>query len=232
MTTKRERHWNLFARELEAILTAHRQSLSALDPALGIAESKARRLQQSLSTPNSWPVLDPEEMEKLEQELPLSREEWMRLRAALLAVWIERMLSYRIDQQRALQAAEHLLPLVNEALQEQSRSDGKLRAIRGPDSEAREDTGADQIWERIWEMLDMAMLALQLSYSVPDRERMKKLREARADFQAALDQLNTLDGGTKSLPIWADASKEAQRGLGLTIEILEDLVGPGDVQAH
>ena len=57
MITKRERYWNLFARELEAVLVVHHQSLSAFDPRLGIAEEKARRLQQSLLTPGSLPVL-------------------------------------------------------------------------------------------------------------------------------------------------------------------------------
>lgn len=232
MATKPERAWNLFARELEAVLGAHHQSLSALDAGLGISVEKARRLQQSLLTPGSLPVLDPEELDALELKLPLSPEEWTRLRAALLATGVERMLTYRIGQERALQAAERLLLLLDASLQEQNQQDGKARARRRPDWEAREDTGMDRAWERIWGMLDEAELALQLSYSVPDRECVRMLRAARTDFQAALDQLNALDEGTKSLPIWTDASQETRRGLALAEEMLADLAGSGGAEAR
>ena len=60
-----------FARELEAVLVVHHQSLNAFELRLGIAEEKARRLQQSLLTPGSLPVLAPEELNELELKLPL-----------------------------------------------------------------------------------------------------------------------------------------------------------------
>jgi hypothetical protein len=116
MTTKQEKSGNLFAHELEEILAAHGQNLSQMDPRLGIPREKARRLLQSLRTPKSFPVLGPEELECLELELPLSGVEWTRLRAALLATAIERMLMDRLGQDKALQAAEQVVFLIDEAL--------------------------------------------------------------------------------------------------------------------
>ena len=226
MVIKREKRWNLFARVLEEILAAHQQSLGAFDPKLGFSAEKARRLQQSLSVPGSLPVLTPEELEELELALSLREEEWTRLRAALLATEIERMLTYRIGQERALQVAEHFFPLIDEALWEQFQSAGRWGTKRGPDWEAIEDTEMDLAWEGIWETLDSATLALQLSsYVSSSRERVKKLKEARTDFQEALEQLNGLDARMKALPLWVNASQEAQKGLDAVAAWLDE---PGE----
>lgn len=224
MVTKREKRWNLFARELEKVLAAHGQSLNQLEPQLGISEEKARRLQQSLFTPKSLPVLSPDELESLEQELFLSNEEWTRLRAALLATSIERLLMERIGEDKAWQVADLTLLLVDEALQEQlqqNRASGTKRIL---DGEALEDTEMDLAWEGVWNALDSATLALQLSYYVSSyRERVKKLKEAQADFQEALDELNRLDKSTKALPLWHAYVAEVRRGLDSALERLEDL---------
>jgi hypothetical protein len=224
MVTKRENRWNLFAQELEEILAGHQQTLRTFNPKLGFSAEKGRRLQQSLLAPGSLPVLTPEELEAVELELSLSGEEWIRLRAALLATAIERMLMYRIGKERALQAVEHIIPLIGEALREQIQTYGEPGSRRGPDFEAVEDTEVDLAWAGVWEVLDSAALALQMSCYVSSyRERVRKLKDARGDFQEALDRLNDLDNGLKSLPIWEEAQKEAQKGLDSVAERLDDL---------
>lgn len=84
----------------------------------------------------------------------------------------------------------------------------------------------DLAWEGIWETLDSATLALQLSsYVSSSRERVKKLKEARTDFQEALEQLNGLDARMKALPLWVNASQEAQKGLDAVAAWLDE---PGE----
>jgi hypothetical protein len=224
MVTKREPHWNIFAHELEAVLAAHRHSLQELDPQLGIPQEKARRLQHSLLTPGSLPVLTPEEFEDLEVELSLDREEWTRLQAALLATAVERLLVYRVGHEQALQAAELLLPLLDRALHERWTLEERLGARRGPGWEAMEDAVEDLIWESIWQMLDAGTLALQLGcYVSAYREQVRALKEAREDFQEALERLHDLGAGFKTLPIWEEAQQEARRGLDSALERLDDL---------
>lgn len=224
MDTQREQRWNLFARELERVLAAHRHSLDEINPQLGIAREKARRLQQSLQAPGSLPVLTPEELEDLDMELSLRTEEWARLQAALLATAVERLLVYRLGHQQALQAAEQLLPLLDAALQERLRLEDSLGTRRGADWEAAENIEGDLAWEGIWETLDAGTLALQLGRSVSSyRERVRALRGAERDFQEALGRLDTLDTGAKALPIWHEACQEARTGLNSVLERLDDL---------
>lgn len=224
MVPKREPHWNLFARELEAVLVAHHQSLQELDPQLGIPLDKARRLQHSLQTPGSLPVLTPDEFEDLEMELSLELEEWTHLQAAVLATAVERLLVYRVGQEQAVRAAELLLPVLDSALQERWTLEERLGARRGPNWGALEDDGDDLVWEGIWETLDAGTLALQLACSVSAyRERVRALVEARGDFQHALERLQSLGAGFQVLPIWEEARQEARRGLDAALERLDDL---------
>jgi hypothetical protein len=216
-----QRDWNIFAHELAEVLAAHRQSLSEIDPQLGLTREKARRLQQSLRVPGSLPVLTPEELEDLELELSLRPQEWTRLQAALLATAIERLLIYRIGPLPALQAAEQLLPLLDAALQERWEQEEHLGARRGPDWEAIEGADGDLTWEVIWEMLNSATLALQLGCSVSSyRERVRALKEAREVFQEALELLDGLGASVKALPIWEEAYQEACQGLDSVLERL------------
>jgi hypothetical protein len=113
---QQHKRWNLFARELEEVLNAHGLRLGHLDDRVGIHREKIRRLQQSLLMPKSFPVLNSEEMELLIQTFNLSEEERTRLRAALLATAIERMLMDRIDQDNALHASEQIQTILRDTL--------------------------------------------------------------------------------------------------------------------
>src|SRR5436305_5072632 len=95
------KRWNLFARELETILATRNIDLDHLDEHSSVSRETVLRLSQSLRSAESFPILDVDEMESVVQSLRLSEEEVIRLRAAILATCIERMLMERINQDSA-----------------------------------------------------------------------------------------------------------------------------------
>lgn len=125
-----KRRWNIFARVLEDILEAHNMRLGMLDDRMEIHREKVRRLQQSLLTPKHFPILNPEEIQHLVDELCLTEEERNRLRAAVLATAIEATLMERIDQDSALLAAEQIYPTILASIQKHADSQEGLGRIR------------------------------------------------------------------------------------------------------
>src|SRR6266851_8175955 len=111
------KRWNLFARELEDILARRRLRLEQLGDQIAIIPEKVRRLSQSLLKPKLFPVLNDDELIQVTQAYGLSPIEVTRLRAAILASSIEKMLMERINQDDALLAAEQLFPTIFNALQ-------------------------------------------------------------------------------------------------------------------
>ncbi len=222
--TESNKRWNLFARELEDILVAHDLRLGLLDDDTGIHREKIRRLQKSLSTPKNFPVLNPEEMELLIEKFDLSEEERVRLRAALLATAIERMLMSRIDKDNALQASEKIGTILREILLTQFEQDGELGSIRSGDSESIEDNKEDMTWDRAWSALDGGDLARQLSNDVISyREGLRWAKEADACYTESLTELDSLDEDSKSLQIWNIWRCDAHTGRASTRARLEDL---------
>lgn len=122
--------WNIFARELEDILALRGIPLYALDSRAAIHREKVRRLRQSLDRPKSFPVLNPIELEQVAKTFQLSRDEIIRLRAAILAAAIEETLIERIDAQDALQAAEELFPVLLHSMRKSEDRLNGLAAIR------------------------------------------------------------------------------------------------------
>ncbi len=217
------KHWNLFARELEAVLAAHQVGLGHLDDRAGIHREKVRRLTQSLHTPKSFPVLNTEEMEQVVLQFQLSDEELLRLRAALLATAIEKMLMDRINQDDALLAAEQAFPMILQALQEQLSGISGLGAVKGGDSGPGADY-AGMLLDSVLQAIDDAELALQLSYQVNiHKERVEKARYARIRFTEALAELDDIQERIRTLQVGQYCSDIAQKGLAAAIERLEDL---------
>ena len=219
------KRWNLFARELEDILTAHNSKLGLLDDRMDIHREKVRRLQQSLLTPKRFPVLNPDEIDLLVQTFHLSEEEWVRLRAAMLATAIERVLMDRIDLDNALLASEQIYTILRDGLQAQLGQGSGMGLIRGEEGDSIEEAEEDMALPEVCNALDDANLALQLSYHVTShRERLKKTKEAQTHFTEALTELDRLDTAWKSLPNWKILYDEAQSGLAFATDRLEDLV--------
>jgi hypothetical protein len=219
-----EKHWNLFARELEAILEAHQLSIGQLDDRLSIHREKVRRLKQSLLTPKNFPVLNTEEMEMLSEKLQLSDDEIMRLRAAVLATAIERVLMDRISPSDALAVAEHMLPLISRAMQEQINSITGMGAIRREDTISSDYDESDLALESAIEAIDKGTIALHLSYNVSSHiERIERAQEACHHFEVAQAELDEVDDDMRMLAAWKYCSEEAQSRLIEVNERLEEL---------
>lgn len=222
--TSSEKGWNLFARELETILAAHQLTIGQLDDRLGIHREKVRRLKRSLLAPKSFPVLNTEEMELVIDELQLSDAETMQLRAALLAAAIERLLMDRIDQENALLACEQLFPIISAAMQQQLNSIRGLGAIRREDVIASTYDESDLALEAAIEHVEKGTTALHLSRNVSSHsERVERTKEARSHFEAALAELEEVDGDMQLLAAWSYYQTEAQNRLAEVEERLEDL---------
>lgn len=219
-----EKRWNIFARELETILEAHQLTIGQLDDQLGIHREKVRRLKRSLFTSKSFPVLNTEEMEQVIDELQLSDAETVQLRAALLTVAIERLLMDRIDQENALLACEQLFPIISDAMQQQFNSVRGLGAIRREDVIASTYDESDLALEAAIEHVEKGIIMLHLSRNVSSHsERVERTREARSHFEAALAELEEVDGDMQLLAAWSYYKAEAQSRLAEAEERLEDL---------
>lgn len=218
------KRWNLFARELEDILADHHYTLGQLDDQAGIHREKVRRLKQSLGLPKNFPVLNSEEMAAISEKLQLSDTEIMRLRAAVLATAIERVLMDRISPSDALAAAEHMLPLISRAMQEQVNSITGMGAIRREDTISSDYDESDLALEAAIEAIDKGTIALHLSYNVSSHtERVERAQEARYHFEAAQAELDEVDDDIRQLAAWKYCNQEAQSRLAEADQRLEDL---------
>jgi hypothetical protein len=115
-----------------------------------------------------------------------TREEHTRLYAVLPATSLEVTLMDRIDPHSALQAAEQILPVLRQALDEPG-AEGSLRTIRGgsgmPVHENPGMTVLDARFEKALDALDRGTLALHLAGST-DRyqEQIDHAQQARERF--------------------------------------------------
>lgn len=218
-----ERHWNLFARELENILVAHKLNMSQLESDIGISLEKARRLIQSLRIPQNLPVLNPQEMKLVEQKLQLSHEERLRLRASLLATSIQKPLIYGISREGALLVAEQAFPVILQTLGEQVQGLVTHDTTRWGDGGPIADDD-DAFFDSPWQNIDDADLALQLSFGIDAHaESVGKARSAYTSFEQASMDLEDADDDIRALHLWQDSYQTAQRGLNAASKRLEDL---------
>ena len=219
-----EKRWNLFARELEDILAEHQCTVGQLGDRVGIHREKVRRLTQSLLIPKSFPVLNTDEMEAVSEKLHLSYTEMMRLRAAVLATSIERVLMDRISPPDALTAAEQLLPFIIKAMLEQIKSITGMGTIRREDTISSDYDENDLALESAIEAIDKGTIALHLSYSVSSHtERIERAQEAHHHFEVAQAELDEIDDDIRMLASWKYCHNEAQNRLNEVSERLDEL---------
>jgi hypothetical protein len=102
--------WNIFACELEDILLARDPSWTwgHLRYHASVHKQKVERLSESLIVLQSFPVLNPEEMESVISVYGLCEKEELRLRLAILCAGIERMLMSRIRGNEGIEEAQAL----------------------------------------------------------------------------------------------------------------------------
>lgn len=215
--------WNLFARVLQEILVAHGLGLGHLDDRANIHPEKVRRLQRSLITPKSFPVLNIGEMEQVIIAFRLNRQEKTRLRAAILATSIEETLMDRINQDDALRAAEQILRIIEQALQEHAHELAGIGAVKGGSMMSGESE-IDQKLGSALSMIDHAVLALHLSRNADSQtERVERTRQALEGFRAALAELDHAAPALKVSVAWQVWHDEAQNGLATAQSRLTEL---------
>ncbi len=157
---------NIFAHELDLILTAHKKTLSSLysirSPDVAIPPSTVDRLKETLQGQRSA-TLNAEQLLMLQERLSLTDEEMRRLRAALLAEAVRRLLADRLD---SIDTADDLankffqMLLDTDSNQMQVWRDRLLEEVRGPQQtrgiiENEEETSA-QKQERVSTLLEPA----------------------------------------------------------------------------
>lgn len=216
--------WNLFARVLQEILIAHGVGLGHLDDRAHIHREKVRRLQRSLKIPKSFPVLNIEEMEEVITVFGLNRAEKIRLRAALLATSIEETLMDRIHPHDALRAAEQILSIIEQALQEHAHELAGIGAVKGGSTLLGDDE-IDRKLGGALSAIDHATLALHLSRNADSQaERVERAQQAFAGFTQALNELNNAVPALKGGDAWQVWHAEAQKGIIAAQQRLKSLV--------
>ena len=111
--------YNIFVRELEAILRAHGLKLGHLTTRAEIHPEIVNRLKRSLKCSQASPrfhLINPSDLEKVITTFQLTSNEQLRLRAAILATAVEKMLIDRIGPVNAFAAAEEVFPILLAAL--------------------------------------------------------------------------------------------------------------------
>ena len=220
--------WNLFARILQEILVAHHSDLGKLDdhPAIHVHKEKVRRLKKSIqeSAP-AFPMLTPDEIDRVITTFHLSEGEQLRLRAAVLATAIEITLMGRIKHTDALMAAEEILPILERVLQNAPLQAMGIRT-NGRGMPVRNDGDIDSVLAEALGIMDRATLAFTLSSDVEDhQERLERLHQAERGFEKALTQLNSLASGVKQSASWQMWHDEASHNLALVAQQLALLDG-------
>ncbi len=211
-----QKGWNLFARVLQEILAEHGLGLGHLDDRANIHPEKVRRLQRSLKVPKSFPVLNIDEMERVITVFHLNRHDKIRLRSAILATSIEETLMDRINADDALHAAEHILRIIEQALQEHTNDLVGIGAVKG-ETMINGLPGESEIDRKLGSALttiDRATLALHLSRNADSQaERVERAQQAREGFISALTQLDNAAANLKAGDAWHAWHDDAQNGL-------------------
>lgn len=201
---------NIFVRELILILAAHEKKLSSLysfhSSNIAIHQEKVRRLQRTLEGPlkESSFTLNGEEIAMLQEQVPLTDEEVRRLRAALLAESVRRLLTQpgrvSIDTAEELANIAFQMLLSTEGEQMQNLRDQLLEQVRSMQEALRDvieeeaissDVGEEQVstlLEPAAEAYYQGVLWLELARARPDwLSRRGYAAHAKALLEAARD---------------------------------------------
>lgn len=188
--------WNIFARELAKVMAIRELTLSYLyNRKIVYYPEIVRRLQQSLDRPGRFPILNPDELDRLISALSLTPTEENQLKAAIVATSIERTLMDRIHQEAALQAANDVFHIVFDALE--NHTGPALGHIKGGVFFVDPEIPDDPSFDTALDLIDRATLALYASKdATTPRVRVMNAREADDVFSSALFLLE----GVEHLP--------------------------------
>lgn len=206
-------HWNIFVRELEAILRRRGLRLSHLDDrGIVLHREKVRRLQQSLKSPRHLTTLNPDEIERLTHQMQLTELEQKQLRAALLATAVEMILMDRIDPQTALMASDdvfHILFAAMKARPDMVMTTGVKAGTMNEDL----DTHGDELFIQALDLVDRAILSIHVSqHAASPQAQVIHAREAFDIFTRSLTLLQECQSPSAESDDWRYWYNEAVGG--------------------
>lgn len=215
------RHWNIFARELEAILAKRGLRLSHLDDrGVVFHREKVRRLQQSLKSPRHLTTLNPHEIERLVAIMQLTELEQRRLQAALLATAVEMTLMDRIDSQTALMASDDVFHILFAAMKAQP--DGVMTTgVKAGALTDDPDTFGDSAFSQALDLIDRALLAIHMSRNASSHQaQINNAQEAFDTFSRSLVLLQQCQMPLPESNNWRYWHDEATNGQKMAKELL------------
>lgn len=215
-------HWNIFVRELEAILTRRGLRLSHLDDrGIVLHREKVRRLQQSRKSPRHLTTLNPDEIERLIRTMQLTDLEQKQLRAALLATAVEMILMDRIDPQTALMASDdvfHILFAAMKAQPDMVMTTSVKAAVVSDDSE----TYGDELFTQALDLVDRAILAIHVSkHAASPQAQVIHAREAFETFTRSLALFQQCQAPSFESEAWRYWYNEATNGQKLAEALMQ-----------
>lgn len=215
-------HWNIFVRELEAILRAHGLRLSQLDDrGIVLHREKVRRLQQSMKSPRHLTTLNPDEIERLIREVQLTEIERKTLHAALLATAVEMLLMDRIDPQTALMASDDVFHILFAAMKAQPELVMTQRVKAGAMTDNPEMEG-DKLFAQALDLVDRAILAVHVSKNAASPQaQIAHAREALVTFTRSLALLQQCQFPPPESENWRYWYNEAINGQKLAEALLQ-----------
>ncbi len=215
-------HWNIFVRELEAILAVRGLRLSHLDDrGVVLHREKVRRLQQSLKSPRHLTTLNPDEIERLTGEMQLSDVEQKQLHAALLATAVEMTLMDRVEPQIALMASDDVFHILFAAMKAQPDMVMTTGVKAGTMSDDAEVYG-DENFVQALDLVDRAMLAVHISKNAASPQAQAiHAREAFDTFTRSLALLHQCRIPSAESDDWRYWYDEALGGQKLAEELMQ-----------
>jgi hypothetical protein len=205
------KRWNIFVRELTAILAARHIRVETLSEEIAIFPDKVRRLAQSLSEPGSFPILNADEMAELIRKFHLSNEEVLRLNTAIIATSLEKTLLGYLDQEAALSIADTAFPQILAALRQADNDANDPDTKRGDRSLGLDNTN-ERALNAANRSLEDGELALHRSLNTTSPgERIDSARHACQCFEQALRDLDTAEEHIRQTQGWHNWRAKIQR---------------------
>ena len=214
--------WNIFARELEDVLSTRGLRLTHLDDRKVVYHrEKVRRLQNSLLSPKHLTTLNPNEMERLITIMQLTDIEQKRLLAALLATAVEMTLMDRIKPDVALMAADDVFAILFAAMKAQPDLVVTTSIKAGVMLDNNELTD-DVHFSQALDLLDRATLALHASKQAKALQTQEThAREALTTFTRAIELLKLSHSPEPESQVWLDWYNEALEGRNMAETLLQ-----------
>ncbi len=234
---------NIFARVLEQLLCEKgwERGINALDDISSpdpddvfrysfdgcVHPQKVQRLRQSLCNPQQFPVLNPEEMVRVEKACAFTEAERTRLYAAIVAASMQEVLQKRLNNPAAAYVVVERLfeTLANVFLRDQEEQ-GPLSTFRHQDETMMQKNEA--FFEEALNLIDRATIALQLGGSITGRfsphlrhvspskpEQVNQAQEAQQALQNAIALLESMQFSAQQEESWQYWHGEARNSLQL-----------------